>query len=150
MKISKLILSVAALAALVFSGCKKDSESNTDKLTDKNWKMTALTVDPPLAGGISDLFAQIPSCSQDDLTKFTDDNKVTFDEGATKCNAGDPQTETGSWSWNSDETVLTVTDAGGSSESYTIISLSGSEMKAKWTDNSTGVVETYTITFKAQ
>lgn len=148
MKITKLFLATAAIAAIAFSGCKKDSESNTDKLTDKNWKMTALTVDPAI-GGITDVYAQIPSCSQDDLTKFLDNNSVNFDEGATKCNSSDPQTTNGTWSWNSDETVLSITESG-STESYTIISLGSSEMKAKWTDNSSGIVETYTVTFKAQ
>jgi hypothetical protein len=150
MKMTKLFLATVAIAAISFSGCKKNSESNTDKLTGKNWKITALTVDPPLAGGITDVYAQIPSCSQDDLTKFTTPSAVTFDEGATKCNASDPQTTTGSWAWNSDETILSITDDSGTTDSYTILSLSSSEMKAKFTDNSSGVVETFTVTFKAQ
>ncbi|MEO8147023.1 MAG: lipocalin family protein [Bacteroidia bacterium] len=147
---TKLILSVVAVAAITFSGCKKDKESNTDKLTDKNWKMTALTVDPPLGGILTDVYAQIQACTQDDLTIFKDDHSVNFDEGASKCDAADPQTTTGSWAYNSDETVVTVVDDGGFITSYTITSLSSSEMKGTFTDNSSGIVETYSVTFKAQ
>lgn len=142
----------ASLVMVAVTGCKDDEESNTDKLTDKNWKIIALTVDPPInVGGslISDVYAQIPACSQDDLTIFKDNNTVNFDEAATKCDPNDPQTTNGTWAFNTDETVLSITE-GGTVTSYTLKDLSGSEMKATFTDNSSGVVETYTVTFKAQ
>lgn len=153
MKNFKRILAFIAIASVTLSGCKKDkSESNTDKLSGKDWKMTALTVDPPINFGgtmISNVYSQIPACQQDDLTIFNSSGTVTFDEGASKCSSSDPQSTQGTWTWNTDETVLSITDSGNT-ESYTIVSLSSSEMVATFTDNSTGVVETYTVTFKAQ
>jgi hypothetical protein len=153
MKNFKMILALLAIASVSLSGCKKDDdESNTDKLTDKNWKMTALTVDPPLnVGGtmISNVYPQIPACQQDDLTIFNDNGTVTFDEGATKCNSSDPQSTQGTWTWNTNETILSITDAGNT-ESYTVTSLSSDVMVATFTDNSTGIVETYTVTFTKQ
>lgn len=153
MKNFKMILAFIAIASVTLSGCKKDKEeSNTDKLTGKNWKMTALTVDPPLnIGGtmISNVYPQIPACQQDDLDIFNSNGTVTFDEGATKCNASDPQSTQGTWTWNTNETILSITDSGNT-ESYTIVSLSDTVMVVTFTDNSSGIVETYTVTFTAQ
>lgn len=153
MKNIKLILAFLAIASVTLSGCKKDKdESNTDKLTGKNWKMTALTVDPPLNFGgslVSNVYPQLPACIQDDLTIFNSSGSVTFDEGASKCNSSDPQSTQGTWTWNTDETILSVTDDGDTT-SYTIVSLSNDSMVATWTDDSSGIVETYTVTFTAQ
>lgn len=153
MKNFKMILAFLAIATVSLSGCKKDDDdSKTDMLTDKNWKMTALTVDPPLnVGGtmISNVYPQIPACQQDDLTIFNDNGTVTFDEGSTKCDPADPQSTQGTWTWNTDETILSITD-GGITESYTVVSLNNDVMVATFTDNSSGIVETYTVTFTAQ
>src|SRR5437762_148004 len=131
MKISKLILCVIAIGAITISGCKKDKESNTDKLTDKNWKLTASTVNPPInLGGpdITDWYAQMDACDQDDLTIFKDNGIVNFDTSTDHCIAGEAQTTSGTWAFNTDETVVTVTEPSGV-RSFTLVSLSGSEMK---------------------
>ena len=153
MKNFKTIIACLAIATVTFSGCKKDKDdSNTDKLTDKNWKVTALTVDPPLnVGGtlVSNVYSQIPACNQNDLTIFKDNGSVTFDEGVTKCDPADPQSTQGTWTWNTNETILSITN-DGDTDSYNVSSLSNDAMVASYTDNSFGIVETYTVTYTKQ
>lgn len=55
---------------------------------------------------VSDPFFQ--ACLRDDRYIFSENGTLTVDEGATKCNAIDPQTTTGSWSLSSDASVLTI------------------------------------------
>lgn len=150
-----LLFTVLAVLVVLLSTCKKD-ESNTDKLCGKYWISTAVTIDPPIIVGgtpITDFFSQMAQCWKDDLQKFDKNGIYTFDEGASKCAVNDPQTVTGTWAFNSDETIATVTWGGGS-RSYTIISLSSSKLVAKYTelaDYGSGALNyTYTVTHVPQ
>jgi hypothetical protein len=148
------------LSGLILAGtsCSKDEDEKTNKdlLTGKNWKMTAFTINPPVViegVSFSDFYAFLPACTKDDLTKFNSDGTANFDEGATKCDSGDPQTTYGTWSLNTDQTVLTVT-ADGLTEAYTIGELTDTTLKFTYTtteDLGNGV-QTYTtsVTFVKQ
>lgn len=161
-------LSILMIAsASLLTNCKKDKKTedttpaptpapaptNTEKLTGKNFKMTAMTVSPGIDFGgvvITDLYAQLPSCFKDNTTRFNTDKSVTYDEGATKCDSSDPQTTTGSWVWSSDEKVLTIKeDSSDPGTSYTIVTNDGSTLKVTYeeTDTDSGIKYTYTITF---
>lgn len=117
MKRNFYIFSIVFALTSVFlfsSSCKKDDEdlSNTDRLTGKNFIMTAWTIDPPVdigAGPFSDLFALLPACTIDDITTFNADGTMTVDEGASKCEQGDPQTTSGTWSFIDNESKLSTT-----------------------------------------
>ena len=150
------VLMIGLLVLIAFS-CKKDkSESNTDKLTGKWWVNTSMTIDPAInLGGtlITDLWSQIPACTKDDMQKFESGGVFTFDEGATKCSTNDPQTTTGTWAFNSDETVVSVTTVGANGTetySYTIVKLDSDKMTAKFSEvqdyGSGPLTYTYTIT----
>ena len=148
------LLGLLALS-LVFTGCKKDKKedpSPTALLTNKNWVLTAETVDPPLPFGgttITDVYAQLSACSKDDISKFTTPNVYTVDQGATKCNASDPQTVTGTWVLSSDQKTVTTTDASGTI-SFTILSLTSSELKVKGAEIQGGVTYNVTATYTAR
>jgi hypothetical protein len=148
MKKFSLLLIFSALILVAFS-CKKDkSESNTDKLTGKYWIATAITIDPAInLGGtqISDWYAQMDACEKDNLQKFDKNGIYTFDEGASKCDVADPQTTTGTWAFNTDETVISVTDVDGT-YSYTIIDLSSSTCKFKYSEVFNSITYTFTVT----
>ena len=103
-----LLLTLATLGA-----CKKDSGSSpapsrTDLLTTPKWKLTGGTIS---AGGQSlPISLVLPTSYNDDTFKFNTDKTVIDDAGTVKCNATDPQTQTGSWSFaNSDQTQLQLT-----------------------------------------
>ncbi|MGI4869686.1 MAG: lipocalin family protein [Janthinobacterium lividum] len=108
----KATLLLASIALL--SACKKDSEntaSKTDMLTAKNWRVSAQTTTTTINGQTS-TSSTIASCDADDFIKFNTDKTLVDDEGATKCNSSSAQTTPGTWSFNSDESKLTVTESG--------------------------------------
>lgn len=138
--------------------CKKDDDSDpskTDQLTGKNFRVTAMVINPAVVvEGIefSDFYAFMDACTKDDITVFKTDGTVTFDEGATKCDAGDPQTTSGTWEFQDNETKLKVV-SDGETEIFNIIELTSSKLKISY-----DIVEdfgngeetyTYTITFNA-
>jgi hypothetical protein len=111
MKKALLCLAIAALGA-----CKKDSDpvatpSRTDLLTTPKWKISTGTVS--LGTTSLPINVVLGTCYNDDTFKFNTDKTVVDDAGATKCDATDPQTRTGSWSFaNSDQTQMQLTVPG--------------------------------------
>jgi hypothetical protein len=103
-----LLIGLAALGA-----CNKNSEpapapSRTDLLTTPKWKISTGTVS--LGTNSFPINVVLPTCYNDDTFKFNTDKTVVDDAGATKCNATDPQTQTGSWSFaNSEQTQMQLT-----------------------------------------
>ena len=153
MKVFSTYLVAVALGCTLL-GCSKKEDatpSKTELLTNKNWVVTAFTVSPGVSVGgttITDVYAQTPACSRDDISRFETPNVFKDDEGASKCNATDPQTITGTWVFNSDQTVLTVTE-NGSAQSFNISSLTSNQMVLTVSQVANNVTYTYTITYKS-
>ncbi|GAB2947118.1 hypothetical protein GCM10027048_10170 [Hymenobacter coalescens] len=139
--------------ACTFSACKKDEEkpkTKTELLTAKSWRVTAARETVTTGGQTtsSDEYATFGACEKDDFVKFLADKKVEFNEGATKCNTADPQTETGAWDFNSDQTKLTLTDPDlGLSLVYDIVELNASTLKVKYSVSAQGSSYTTETTF---
>ncbi len=163
-KMSTLCLGLAFIGSgLFFTGCKKDekdpeptpvtptptpTQSNTQRLTGKNFKMTALTVDPAIFG-VTDFYSQLDDCQKDDLIRFDTPNVFKEDEGATKCNTNDPQTKSGTWVWNTDETIIT-TVVGSETTSYTVLTNDGTTLKVRYTEEISGTKYNATATYVKQ
>ena len=151
---SYLLFTALGLATLGCGDKKGDSPapSRTDLLTDRNWITTAFTVSPGLAipGGatITDIYAQPPPCDRDDFVRFEKPNVFKRDEGANKCTQSDPQTTTGTWVFNQDQSIVTVTEQGSSAESYNITELTDTSLKFTFSEAfGTPVINyTYTVT----
>jgi hypothetical protein len=106
---SKKIILFAFAAIALLSSCKKDDATpdNTALITTGKWKMTAETT-----AGIN-TYATNLACEKDNTFAFATDGKVTFDEGATKCSAADPQSTTGTWAFSGTEKKkIIITDSG--------------------------------------
>jgi hypothetical protein len=74
-----------------------------------------------------DVYAQLQACEKDNIVKVQSNGTYTIDEGATKCNAADPQiAETGNWTFSNNETKLTFMG-----ETFDIISLSATTLTLK-------------------
>lgn len=145
----KLLLPMALLSLLIGS-CKKEEttvpKSKTELLCAHYWKVVALTVNPPLdidGTPVSDLLSIMDDCNKDDLVKYNTDKTLIYDEGATKCDPASPQTSSGTWSFNSDETILTEDD-----EDLSLIELNESTLKLKIVQTIAEVDYTYTITYQ--
>lgn len=138
-RIALMLLACMTLLA----ACKKDDADPSKKelLCGKNWKMTAFTINS--AGITMDLFSlYFEDCDKDDLIKFNQDGTAVTDYKV-RCDPSDPQTETDNWSFNTDETILTVDD-----EAYNIVELSSSTLKITANQNFDGENFLATITFK--
>jgi hypothetical protein len=153
-----LIFSLFSLA-LLFSSCSKSDEDEqspkTELLTKSAWKMNAYTVEPGfptfdsegnITGSTNDIFAFLDDCEKDDTHKFNTDKSLTTDEGMTKCESSDPQKTNGTWSYNSDETILTITE-DGETQTATVLELTSNVLKLKSTETYEGMTYTYTVTF---
>jgi len=75
-----------------------------------------------------------------------------MEEGATKCYSDSPQVyETGTWTFNSDESLLVMTYANGSVSNSTILELSSSTFKISYEDDfDSGTNYTVTSTYTAK
>lgn len=144
-------LLMAATTTLLFDGCKKkdDDPTKTELLTNGTWRQTAFTSDPAISINgvlVTNVFNQFPACQKDDLTKFLTTGIVNFDEGLSKCNVNDPQTTTGTWAFNSTQTVVSITE-NGTVSSYNIESLGESTLKANYVFNDGANNYTFSITW---
>lgn len=109
MKISKILFLSAVATLSLFSSCKEDEPVTPDNdalLKSGKWKLTGLT-----EAGVS-TYGSLAACEKDNTTTFQSDGKILDDEGATKCDPTDPQTNTDvSWAWtDATKTKFIMTD----------------------------------------
>ncbi|MDQ3394765.1 MAG: hypothetical protein M3512_11725 [Bacteroidota bacterium] len=147
---------------LSFFSCNRADEkvpvSVAELISGRQWITTALTINPGYQfkeGGdyVTDLYGfyseEDKVCIIDNLRFFNIKGTYTFEDGATKCNAANPQVfETGNWVLSSDETTL-VTSVSGNIFNYDIISLDATTLVWRYVIKSQGVdyvfLETHTI-----
>lgn len=94
------------LVAMIFvAGCSKESNLTKTDLLSKAWKYKTFTA---AAGALTvDVLSTLKPCELDDIYRFNSNKTFTVEEGATKCNAADPQIkESGPWRFNAAETKL--------------------------------------------
>lgn len=147
---------ISLLMLLAVASCKKEDpvpeKTTKDHITAHNWKLTAQVMDPGINFNgtiITDVFVLASDCTKDDLTKFESNGSITDDEGATKCNATDPQTTTdGKWVLSSDNKTITISYPGETPTSIEILTINESTFKGKFTtvdDFGSGLI-TYVVT----
>ncbi|AYA38164.1 hypothetical protein D3Y59_14620 [Hymenobacter oligotrophus] len=158
MKTLRFPLYLALGAAALLSSCKKDKDKDevkpktkTELLTDKSWMMTAQTITPGLRTSsgevVTDLYAQMDACDQDDLLQFAKPDGYTLNEGATKCNPNGPQSYPGTWSFGSNESTLTLKLGNQDPNTYTVQEISDNTMRLTESGTSGGTSYTITYTF---
>jgi len=146
------LLLIITLTLLALS-CKKDENlSKKELLIGKEWIMTAQTVSPAMnidGTLITGLYAQYDPCDKDDIGKFNSNGSYTLEEGLTKCDVSNPQVyETGTWTFNSDETIIVMTSSTGTVTNRKIQELT--EIKIIITEEEVveGIKYTVTTTFQ--
>jgi hypothetical protein len=101
--------------AVLSNNCKKSSggNSNTTLLTTSAWIYDTGGIDADNNGTIDSPFPAgfIQTCEADNLISFKADGSGVIDEGATKCNAADPQDRSFNWSFKNNGTVLNIPDS---------------------------------------
>lgn len=137
-KISLLLVLAAALGA-----CKKDTDttpSKTDLLAAKNWRIVSQSStysSSSINNGAaitSNKYTAMPSCERDNFFKFSATSTLILDEGDSKCDSSDPQKQHGSWSFNSDQTKLTLNDPSQAIPmgTFDVVSLSASKLELRY------------------
>ncbi len=115
MRISTVIIILLVSVSSIFS-CKKNTtdvapKSKTELLAgtvSKTWKNTKAEATNP-SGLKIDLVSTQPTCVTDNLLSFFPNKSYEIREGATKCNAADPDLLLkANWSYNATETQFLV------------------------------------------
>jgi hypothetical protein len=108
----KSLVILITLIGAVTMGCEKDKEqTRMDLLTSGQWKVISFTLTPPIDidgdGDVdADAYALMDACQKDDYLVFKRDGKYEANEGLTKCDPLDPQSELLDWSFVNEEKEL--------------------------------------------
>lgn len=138
------------ITALALASCEKDKEEPINRenfLTQGSWQISALTVDPAIdwfGTQVTNVFAQMPACIKDNLTIFKNNGTTNYDEGPSKCDPNEPQTTTGTWSFNTNQTILSLT-TDGETESWELSELTKDHISAQYQIIEDGITYTFLI-----
>jgi Lipocalin-like domain len=129
--------------------CKKKDETppkTPAELIVGSWVLTANTYSPGydfFGNGqlVTDAFPLYDACQKDDITTFKTNSEGEFNEGATKCDPGDPQSVPFLWTLTNNNTNLNISAVAD----FTIVQLDNTTLKISDTFVEGGV--TYTETF---
>lgn len=122
----KYLFSFAAslfLTAIILSSCQKDAETpktKTELISQGSWKFKSATV-----GGSA---YSIPACQQDNIYTFLAGGTGSMDEGATKCNVGDPSPVLFTWTFKLSETNIFFSVPLFGTDTVTLVSVSATEL----------------------
>ena len=156
MKNQKSVLIVLFASILSFSSCKDDDEApeipqtNTEKLCGKNFIITDFTLKingATIMTGLDTAF--YPLCEQDDIFRYETNGIATINDGATKCDPSDPQTETTTWAFYDSETKI-IFEAGPDADTNDIITNDGTVLILGGREIEMGDTIEYTQTYRAQ
>lgn len=112
MKFSKILV-VLAISASAFSSCKDkavETRTKTELMagtSSKSWKITK--AEASNSGLKLDLVTTQQACITDNILTFNSNGTYVIKEGATKCNAGDPDLMlTANWTFMENETKFKI------------------------------------------
>ena len=137
-----------------FTACEKDEKlTKKEMIQGKEWIVSEMTIDPGIDFGdgvITDLLSVMNECEKDDIYSFYEGGNFAIDKAANHCYEGEPQIETGEWTLNDEEIILTVTmivDGAPEVKEYELIEVSSTKIVGKMAVNFYGMSLTPTITF---
>ncbi|MDJ1501374.1 lipocalin family protein [Xanthocytophaga agilis] len=139
--VTNVRLTVLALTLLgSLAACKKhdpDPVKNNDPIfVGKHWKMSAITTNPIIdfdGDGTADpdLLPFFPTCVTDNIVTFKEGGKIESEEGEA-CPDETPITGTGTWSYNENTKIFTLTDGtAAGTQNYEIVEMSATTLKWK-------------------
>jgi hypothetical protein len=147
---------LAVLLLVICLSCKEKIPEPTklELLTGKSWKWIAGSISPAYdVFGIGvlvsdDYFARVPECWRDDRWTFSAVYKFTHDEGASRCNIGDPQIYIqGVWKFETEESTIRITKDGSGEMIWTINELTSTSLKIAETFKENGKMYTFQYSF---
>jgi hypothetical protein len=144
----KLLLTVITISCLL--SCKKDEQvqakTRTQLLTDRFWKQVKVEQRFNPSDPWTDMTSSISSCDLDNHIAFSILGIFMETEGATKCNAGDPdEVLVGNWTFQSSETVLQLTAPSVGTVNLNILTLDENTLKYTIGDPSVPIYQQITM-----
>jgi Lipocalin-like domain len=92
---------------MLLNGCtKEDLMTKEELLTDGKWTIRSYNIIPGLND--PDMLVFYDACERDNFLQFYSNKTGEFNEGATKCDPRDQQSELFTWSLNESETKITI------------------------------------------
>jgi hypothetical protein len=160
-KILSVTTALTLLLIFILEACKKDKDEAQAQdvealLLNKNWKLTAFTISPSIDFGnglTNDVLSNWDNCDKDDLYIFKPNDVFLSDEGSAKCNPGDPQQNTATWSYNKTSKLLTYcigTPGACDSYSWTITEINDNQFKGTHPESINSIPYTLTVAFTKQ
>ncbi len=129
---------IPAILAITIVSCDKDKDkepTKTEHISSQEWKYHDAGVDNNGDGSIDLSLSGVvlQTCVTDNEASFNANGTGVADEGATKCDAGDPQTTNFSWSFTNNESKINISQNGlfGISGQFDILALDASQFSLK-------------------
>ena len=126
----KKIISLAFIIMIAIFSCKKEDTkpvTKSDFLTSGTWAVTDVVSDDDGDGTYETHdFPDFEACYRDNIYTFHSDGKWEMNEGASKCDPGDPQSDTALWQLiNNEKDIILGVDT------YSIVELSETTLRVK-------------------
>jgi hypothetical protein len=148
---------ILALTLLVLGmACSKDDKNvplpvTRAQLLARSWKQTDLLAALPGGTPTSVFNTVLTACQRDNIWTFKSDGTYIVSEGASKCNAGDPDTATsGTWQLIENDTKIIIDDIKELPQTLTISELTSSSLKITGTQIIQGNTVNGTAIFQPQ
>jgi len=129
------VFAALTISLLGLAACSNKDDSgptNTELLTSATWKYKNAGVDVNNDGFIDTGVppGYVGDCDKDNLLTFKSDGTGILDEGATKCDPGEPQTKPFTWTFKNNETVINFPSAvfSGITGDVKILKLTSTEL----------------------
>jgi hypothetical protein len=159
-----LISFLCLTALLVFTACEKDEASSssdgsggqaltvTERLASNDWVITSYVVSPEEdcnGAMVSQLFPDcFDDCDIDDILNIYEDGTYTLSEGAVFCTPNSDEIyESGEWTMNSNEDLITFAIDSPFPYNYAIVSVTNQTITLEEAYEESGVDHTNTITY---
>lgn len=96
------------LIAIFLTNCKKDNPGSSDILISKTWKRALNDKNPSTNPSGPIIYYAVQNCEKDDTFKFNSDGTLALDRSANKCDLGENQNVTQSYTVNRTNKELVI------------------------------------------
>jgi len=154
LKIQSITLLLMTTIITTALSCKKDEDDKTSKtktelITTGTWKLTAYTSTPAYdwyGNGVfaTNILAALNPCEADGFDTYKTNGTAEINEGALKCDAGDPQTFTANWQFTNNESKIMYDGF----DEYELVDLTETTMRLQQTFVENGVSYTHYETYE--
>jgi hypothetical protein len=152
-----LTTGILVLLLLVLGiSCSKDDKNvplpvSRAQLLARSWKQSDLLAAIPGGTPNSVFNTVLTACQRDNIWTFSSDGTYVVTEGASKCNAGDPDTATsGTWQLIENDTKIIIDDIKEAPQTLAIAELTSSSLKITGTQIIQGNTVNGTAIFQPQ